>query len=99
MFTEILIQPRNHGGGYRNKYKIHQIFQEASIEEGKNLKNVPEAFGSKANVRVSVVSQESESKDDDSEVLIMILGKMVTRKKLKKKPERKEILQHLIMEV
>ena len=41
--------------------------QESSDEDGKDFKVVPEAFGSKANVRVSVVSQDSESKDGESE--------------------------------
>ena len=64
-------------------------FQESSDEDGKNFKDLPEVVGSKANVRVSVVSQESESKDDDSEEGSINCEKLVTRKKMERKTERK----------
>ena len=64
------------------------IFQESSDEDGKNLKDIPEAFGSKANVRVSVVSQESESKEDDSEESANDSGKNSDKEKNEKESRK-----------
>ena len=74
---------------FKHNSLIYYIFQESSDEDGKNLKNIPEAFGSKANVRVSVVSQESESTDDDSEESANDSGKNGEKEKSEKEARKK----------
>ena len=65
------------------------LFQESSDDDGKNIKDIPVAFGSKANVRVSVVSQESESKEDDSEESANDSGKNSDKEKTEKVGRKK----------
>ena len=67
----------------------YSLFQESSDEDGKNIKDLPVAFGSKANVRVSVVSQESESKEDDSEESANDSGKNSDKEKTEKVGRKK----------
>ena len=67
----------------------HQFPNFSGDEDEKNFKDITEAVGSKVDVRVSVVSQESESKDYDSEESSINCEKFVTRENMKRKTERK----------